>query len=348
MMLIVTDTFQQTNGVSTTYKNLRRVARSRNLRFRVLHPSLFRWMPLPFYPEIQLNLQPWRLWRTLNRMQPSQLHIATEGLMGLVARCWCKLHKKPYTTSYHTRFPEYLQLMWHIPAHWTYGYLRWFHRDALTTFVTTESMRQTLLKQGFKHLVIWSRGVSEQLISTSHAASSASKLRVLNVGRVSKEKNLDALCVYQDEFEITIVGDGPYLNELKQKYPRVHFVGYHYGQALAELYANNDVFAFPSRTDTFGIVMIEAMCNGLPVAAFNVTSPCDVVEQGFSGVLYHDLKQAILRCRSFDRQAIRLKARSLWSWSHCFDTFHHHYQKSAEQLAQQPCQMQHDEHTPMR
>ncbi len=348
MMLIVTDTFQQTNGVSTTYKNLRRVARSRNLRFRVLHPSLFRWMPLPFYPEIQLNLQPWRLWRTLNRMQPSQLHIATEGLMGLVARCWCKLHKKPYTTSYHTRFPEYLQLMWHIPARWTYGYLRWFHRDALTTFVTTESMRQTLLKQGFKHLVIWSRGVSEQLISTSHAASSGSKLRVLNVGRVSKEKNLDALCVYQDEFEITIVGDGPYLNELKQKYPRVHFVGYHYGQALAELYANNDVFAFPSRTDTFGIVMIEAMCNGLPVAAFNVTGPCDVVEQGFSGVLYHDLKQAILRCRSLDRQAIRLKARSLWSWSHCFDTFQHHYQQSAEQFAERPSHMQHDECTPMR
>lgn len=117
--------------------------------------------------------------------------------------------------------------------------------------------------------------------------------------------------MYQDEFEITIVGDGPYLNELKQKYPRVHFVGYHYGQALAELYANNDVFAFPSRTDTFGIVMIEAMCNGLPVAAFNVTGPCDVVEQEFSGVLNHDLKQAILRCRSLDRQAIRLKARRL-------------------------------------
>jgi glycosyltransferase involved in cell wall biosynthesis len=330
-MLIVTDTFQQTNGVSTTYKNLRRVARSRNLRFRVLHPSLFRWMPLPFYPEIQLNLQPLRLWRTLNRMQPTQLHIATEGLMGLVARCWCKLHHKPYTTSYHTRFPEYLQLMLRIPARWTYGYLRWFHCGALTTFVTTESMRQTLLQQGFKNLVIWSRGVSEQLMSTSQGISPGSRLRVLNVGRVSKVKNLDALCVYQDEFEITIAGDGPYLSELKQKYPRIHFVGYRYGQALAELYAKNDVFAFPSRTDTFGIVMIEAMCNGLPVAAFNVTGPRDVVEQGFSGVLHHDLRQAILRCRSLDRQAICLKARSLWSWSHCFDTFHHHYQKSVEQ-----------------
>jgi len=347
-MLIVTDTFQQTNGVSTTYKNLRNVARSRNLRFRVLHPSLFRWMPLPFYPEIQLNLQPFRLWRTLNRMQPPQLHIATEGLMGLIARGWCKLHKKPFTTAYHTRFPEYLQLMWRIPAHWTYGYLRWFHRGALTTFVTTESMRQALLNQGFKNLVIWSRGVSEQLISAPQEITAGSKLRVLNVGRISKEKNLDALCVYQDEFEITIAGDGPYLTELKQKYPRVHFLGYRYGQALAELYAKNDVFAFPSRTDTFGIVMIEAMCNGLPVAAFNVTGPCDVVEQGFSGVLHHDLRRAIQRCQSLDRHAIRLKARSLWSWSYCFDTFHHHYQKSAQQFVQRPCQMQHDERTSMR
>lgn len=330
MMLIVTDTFQQTNGVSTTYKNLRREARSRNIRFRVLHPSLYRWMPLPFYPEIQLSLQPFRLWRTLNRMQPPQLHIATEGLMGLVARSWCKLHRKPYTTSYHTRFPEYLELMWRIPARWTYGYLRWFHRGALTTFVTTEGMRQTLLNQGFYNLVIWSRGVSEQLMSPPVAMPATGKLRVLNVGRVSREKNLDALCVYQDEFDITIAGNGPYLSELRQKYPRVKFVGYQYGRTLAELYAQHDVFAFPSRTDTFGIVMIEAMCNGLPVAAFDVTGPRDVVEQGFSGVLHHDLKQAILRCQRLNKPAIRLKARSQWSWSHCFDTFHHHYRKSGQ------------------
>lgn len=348
MMLIVTDTFQQTNGVSTTYKNLRRVARSRRLRFRVLHPSLFRWMPLPFYPEIQLSLQPFRLWRTLSRMQPSQLHIATEGLMGLVARLWCKLNRKPYTTAYHTRFPEYLECMWRIPSRWTYAYLRWFHHGALTTFVTTEGMRQTLLNQGFRNLVIWSRGVSEQLMSASPNLPVNGKLRVLNVGRVSKEKNLDALCVYQDEFEITVAGSGPYLNELKQKYPRVHFVGYRYGEALAQLYAQHDVFAFPSRTDTFGIVMIEAMCNGLPVAAFNVTGPKDVVEQGFSGILYHDLKHAILRCQTLDKAAIRLKARRLWSWSHCFDTFQYHYHKSAGQSCNLPYQMQHDERTPMR
>lgn len=324
-MLIVTDTFQQTNGVSTTYKNLRRVAKSRNIRFRVLHPSLYRWIPLPFYPEIQLNIQPFRLWRTLQRIQPKQLHIATEGLMGLVARRWCRRHKVPYSTSYHTRFPEYLELMWRIPTAWTYAYLRWFHRDATATFVTTEGMLQSLQLQGFKNLVIWSRGVSAQLMGAPVPHAPSQKLRVLNVGRVSREKNLDALCVYQDDFEITVVGDGPYLNTLKQKYPRVHFAGYQYREALAALYAQHDVFAFPSHTDTFGIVMIEAMCNGLPVAAFDVTGPRDVVERGFSGVLDHDLKRAIVSCSHLDRQAIRLHARSLWSWSHCFETFLRHY-----------------------
>lgn len=325
MILIVTDTFQQTNGVSTTYKNLRRVAKTRNIRFRVLHPSLFRWIPLPFYPEIQLNIQPLRLWRTLNRMQPAQLHIATEGVMGLVARLWCKLHKKPFTTSYHTRFPEYLAVMFKLPPRWAYAYLRWFHRDAVATFVTTEGMREALSARGFSHLVLWSRGVADQLVQVPQALPAGQKLRVLNVGRISQEKNLDALCLYQHEFDITIVGDGPYLKTLKQKYPHVHFAGYQYGKALASYYASHDVFAFPSMTDTFGIVMIEAMCNGLPVAAFNVTGPKDVVENGFNGILHSDLKQAIERCLTLDKTAIRLKARSQWSWAHCFDTFQQHY-----------------------
>lgn len=336
MILIVTDTFQQTNGVSTTYKNLRRVAKTRNIPFKVLHPSLFRWIPLPFYPEIQLTIQPFRLWRTLNRMQPAQLHIATEGLMGLVARGWCKLNRKPFTTSYHTRFPEYLALMFKLPPRWAYAYLRWFHHDASATFVTTESMRETLSAQGFQHLVLWSRGVSEQLMHPSPALSAGQKLRVLNVGRVSQEKNLDALCVYQDDFNITIVGDGPYLKTLKARYPRVHFVGYQFGKALASFYASHDVFAFPSRTDTFGIVMIEALCNGLPVAAFDVTGPRDVVEPGFNGVLGTDLKLAIEACQPLDKQAIREKARSQWSWSHCFETFQTHYvqaNKSAQETA---------------
>jgi glycosyltransferase involved in cell wall biosynthesis len=324
-MIIVTDTFRQTNGVSTTYKNLKSIAKSRNLRFKVIHPSLFNWIPMPLYPEIQLSIQPLRLWRTLNRINPPQIHIATEGIMGLVARTWCKVHRKPFTSSYHTRFPEYLKVMLGIPLCWTYAYLKHFHAPAKTTFVTTESVYKELTQHGFKHLTVWTRGVSEQLISKQVFAPNSQKLRVLNVGRISKEKNLDELCAYQDQFEISIVGDGPYLKELKEKYKKVTFLGYKFGKELADIYAQHDIFAFPSRTDTFGIVMIEAMCNGLPVAGFDVAGPRDVIENGVTGYYSHNLYLSITHCQKLDRTKIMQNARNKWSWSHCFDIFSSHF-----------------------
>lgn len=324
-MIIVTDTFHQTNGVSTTYKNLKRIARSRNLSFKVIHPSLFNWVPMPLYPEIQLSTQPFRLWRTLNRINPPQVHIATEGIMGLVARTWCKVHRKPFTSSYHTRFPEYLNVLLGVPLSWSYAYLRRFHAPAKTTFVTTESVRQELTQRGFKHLTVWTRGVSEQLISEQTSTQKKDKLRVLNVGRVSKEKNLEALCAYQDQFDITIVGDGPCLKELKEKYTKVTFLGYKFGKELANIYAQHDIFAFPSKTDTFGIVMIEAMCNGLPVAGFDVAGPRDVIEHGVTGYYSNDLRLSIVHCQQLDRTQIKQNARSKWSWSKCFDIFSTHF-----------------------
>lgn len=324
-MIIVTDTFHQTNGVSTTYKNLKKIAKSRNLSFKIIHPSLFNWIPMPFYPEIQLSIQPVRLWRTLNRINPPQIHIATEGIMGLVARNWCKIHKKPFTTSYHTRFPEYLNVMLGVPVSLTYSYLRHFHAPAKTTFVTTESVYQELSERGFKHLAVWTRGVSAQLISDYLPKTVSEKLRVLNVGRVSKEKNLDALCAYQDQFEITIVGDGPYLAELKKKYQNVKFLGYKYGKELADIYAKHDIFAFPSRTDTFGIVMIEAMCNGLPVAGFDVAGPRDVIENGVTGFYSNDLYLSIVHCQRLNRHKIKQSSRKKWCWSNCFDIFSNHF-----------------------
>ncbi len=325
-MLIVTDTFQQVNGVSTTYKNLKRVAKSKHIPFKILHPGLFRWIPMPFYPEIQLSVQPIRLWRMLNRLKPKHVHIATEGAMGLVSRTWCKWHKTPFTTSYHTRFPEYLHVMFRIPLKATYWYMRRFHASAKATFVTTASVKSELESYGFEHLVVWTRGVSDTLISDHSPTplTSGRKLKVLNVGRVSREKNLDVLCQYQDEFEITIVGNGPYLEELKSNYPKVKFVGYKFGQELADLYAENDVFAFPSLTDTFGIVMIEAMCNGLPVAGFDVAGPKDVIERGTTGVIADDFYQAITQCQHLDREEIKQRARKKWSWSRCFDIFSRH------------------------
>lgn len=324
-MIIVTDTFHQTNGVSTTYKNLKSVARSRNLSFRVIHPSLFNWIPMPGYPEIQLAIQPYKLWQTLNRINPPQIHIATEGMMGMVARLWCKFKKRSFTSSYHTKFPEYLNVMLHIPLSWTYAYLRRFHAPAKTTFVTTESMRKELAAHGFKHLTVWTRGVSEQLKSNISYPPPSHKLRVLNVGRVSVEKNLDALCVFENDFDISIVGDGPYLKTLQQKYQHINFLGYKFGQELADIYAQHDVFAFPSRTDTFGIVMIEAMCNGLPVAGFDVSGPRDVIEKGVTGYVNKDLRDAIMHCKQLNRQIIKKNAREKWSWENCFDIFTHHF-----------------------
>lgn len=320
-MIIVTDTFTQINGVSTTYKNIRRIAKSRDLTFKVIHPGLFKWIPMPFYPEIQLAIQPCRLWRLLNRINPPQIHIATEGILGAVARAWCKCNKKPFTTSYHTQFPEYLHVYLHIPLSWSYAYLRRFHAPAKTTFITTKTMQQKLTERGFKHLTIWTRGVSDQLKSEKMHQQSDGKLRVLNVGRVSKEKNLDVLCVYENEFDISIVGDGPHLETLKSRYKKVNFLGYKFGKELADIYADHDIFAFPSRTDTFGIVMIEAMCNGLPVAGYHVAGPIDVIEHRVTGYIDDDLHHAIVSCKQLDHQSIRQTARKKWSWSNCFDIF---------------------------
>ena len=324
-MIIVTDTFEQTNGVSTTYKNIKRIARSRGLSFKVIHPSLFKWISMPFYPEIQLSTQPYHLWRLLNRINPPQIHIATEGIMGMVARTWCRIKKKPFTSSYHTQFPEYLHVYLRIPLSWTYAYLRRFHAPAKTTFVTTETMRNKLAGRGFTHLTVWTRGVSDQLKSNKSHQPSDGKLRVLNVGRVSKEKNLDALCTYENEFDISIVGDGPHLEKLKSKYKKVHFLGYKFGKELADIYTQHDIFAFPSRTDTFGIVMIEAMCNGLPVAGYDVEGPIDVIEQGMTGYINDDLREAIMDCRALNHLKIKQSSRIKWSWANCYDIFSDHF-----------------------
>lgn len=324
-MVIVTDTYEQVNGVSTTYKNLEKIAEKRALDLTIVHPGLFKWLPMPFYPEIQLSVQPIRLWMTLNRLKPDNVHIATEGAMGFVARRWCKWHNKSFTTSYHTKFPEYLKVILGVPEKWTYWYLRKFHSAAKTTFVTTQSVYDELRAEGFQNLVVWTRGVASDLVSVKQqAATRQEKLRVLNVGRVSKEKNLDALCQYQDDFAITVVGDGPYLAELKIKYPKVDFVGYKFGEELADIYAQHDIFAFPSFTDTFGIVMIEAMYNGLPVAGYNVAGPKDVIEHGITGMISDDLYASIIACKKLNKENIKQKARKKWSWDNCFDIFMKH------------------------
>ena len=185
-------------------------------------------------------------------------------------------------------------------------------------------MKDELDVRGFKNTIVWTRGVSKELIETRLNSEKSQPLKLLYVGRVSKEKNLDVLCRLENEYDITIVGDGPILKNLKQRYKKVNFVGYKFGKELTEYYGKNDVFCFPSLTDTFGIVIIEALCNGLPVAAYHVTGPQDIIEYGVTGYMVqvgNKLSKAIEMCKSLDNTKVQSISISKWTWENCYDIF---------------------------
>lgn len=317
-ILVVTDTYEQVNGVSTTYKNMIAVSEG---NITVAHPGMWSYKSPSIYPEVQICIEPLKVYKYLKMMNPCHIHIATEGVLGLVGRIYCARHKVPYTTAYHTKFPEFLYEMANIPQWITYSYLRWFHKKSKAILVPTVSCIDELKKRGFKNLVVWTRGVSDEMISDK-APQKTDKIKLLNVGRVSKEKNLDVVCKLSehDKYEVTIVGDGPYLEELKTKYPKAKFVGYKFGKELADIYATNDVFVFPSLTDTFGIVIIEALRNGTPVAAYDVTGPKDIINDGLTGSMCYDIEQSIEICLKLDRDTIK-QVSNRWSWKECLRVF---------------------------
>ena len=319
-ILIATDSFDQVNGVSTTYRNILKHSRKKTF---IVHPGLFKWTNFSVYPEVQICKEPLKAYKKIKEIAPTHIHIGTEGPIGLAARIYCKLNKIPYTTGYHTKFPEYLWKLARIPHFLTYSYLKVFHNDSKAILVPSHSCKQELNKKGFNQVIVWTRGVAKNLISQKPYKKT--KLpKIIYVGRVSKEKNLEVLCELQDKFEITIVGDGPILERLKDKYPKINFTGYRFGRDLADIYKEHDVFCFPSKTDTFGIVMIEALANGLPIAAFRVTGPVDIVEEGKTGYLGDDLEDNILKCLKLDRNKIIKNINEKWSWHKCIEILHHH------------------------
>ena len=322
-ILIATDSFDQVNGVSTTYRNILKHSRKKTF---IVHPGLFKWTNFSVYPEVQICKEPLKAYQKIKDIAPTHIHIGTEGPIGLAARIYCKLNKIPYTTGYHTKFPEYLWKLARIPHFLTYSYLKVFHNDSKAILVPSHSCKEELNKKGFNQVVVWTRGVAKNLISKKPYKKTNS-IKVIYVGRVSKEKNLEALCELQDKFEITIVGEGPIINRLKYKYPKINFTGYKFGQELADIYKEHDVFCFPSKTDTFGIVMIEALANGLPIAAFKVTGPVDIVEEGKTGYLGDDLEQNINRCLKLDRNKIVSNINQQWSWQRCIDILYEHLLK---------------------
>ena len=323
---IITDAwYPQTNGVVTTLNRTGECLREMGHEVRYVTPQAFRTVPLPSYPEIRLALFPrHKVTRMLDEFEPHAVHIATEGPLGSAARKYCLRRGLKFTTAYHTQFPQYVRLRAPVPLGITYALLRRFHRKAMRTMVPTESQRQELLRRRFKNVVIWSRGVDVRLFKPGDKAFLQDHRPIsMFVGRVAVEKNIEAFLSMQLPGTKYVVGDGPDLQALCDRYPQVRFVGFKYGEELARYLAAADVFVFPSRTDTFGLVMLEAMACGVPVAAYPVTGPIDVVQNGETGVLDEDLRTATLRALELDPAAARRYAEQ-HSWLAATAQFYSH------------------------
>jgi glycosyltransferase involved in cell wall biosynthesis len=321
-ILVVTDNVpDQINGVVTTFKNLEDQAGLAGDRIVYIDPGQFPRFNCPGYPEVKI-CWPHGISKKIKAIQPDYIHIATEGPVGLFARWWCERNNIPYNTSYHTDFAKFLKKMYHVPESWTWWYMRWFHKNSHRVLVTTESIRQDLLTRGFCNLRVWTRGVDRTIFNSSYRGETvAGRPVLLSVGRVSVEKGLDDFCRLDIPGSTKIiVGDGPYRRELERRYPDIHFVGAKKGTQLARYYAQADVFVFPSRADTFGVVNIEAMACGTPVAAYPVAGPKDIIDPGLTGFLNDHLRLAVEQCLTLDRRTVE-DVSLQWTWAECWRIF---------------------------
>jgi glycosyltransferase involved in cell wall biosynthesis len=308
---IVTDAWKpQVNGVVNTLQHTTDILGVLGHRVNIMSTLDHRTIPCPGYPEISLAIRPYRIIsRQLDALKPDHLHIATEGPLGLSARRYCLRNGLSFTTSYHTQFPEYIHKRIPLPLSVTYTFMRRFHAPATHTMVATPSQEKLLRHWRIGNIVRWSRGVDTELFNPYERTGTGLPRPIFTyAGRVAVEKNIGAFLDLDLPGSKCIIGDGPYLPELRDKYPDVLFTGYKFGRDLARLLAVADVFVFPSRTDTFGLVMLEAMACGVPVAAFPVTGPLDVVTHGETGILGEDLRQAALEALEIDRRCCRAEA----------------------------------------
>jgi len=291
-------------------------------------PEHFRTIPCPSYPEIRLAMRPGgKVARMIEAAQPCAIHIATEGPLGWSARRYCLRRQLPFTTAYHTKFPEYIRARWRVPLPLSYAVMRRFHGKSQRVMVATQGIEDELTQRGFGNIGRWSRGVDTDLFrpraeARGDAGPFAGLPRPIHlyVGRVAVEKNVEAFLATDLPGSKAVVGDGPQLEELRRRFPEVRFCGSRIGEDLAMHYAAADIFVFPSRTDTFGLVLLEALASGLPVAAYPVPGPLDVVGGSPAGVLSTDLRQAALAAAAIPTEICRAHA-MLFSWQASADQF---------------------------
>ena len=327
-VLIVSDAWRpQVNGVVRTLATVAEELAGMGHAVEVIGPDRFRTLPLPTYPDIRLAVLPRRkLARLIETFAPDALHIATEGPLGGAARAWALRRGYAFTTSFHTKFPEYVQARIGLPPGLAYRFLRRFHGAGQGTMVATQSLHDDLAGRGFTHLKPWTRGVDLDLFRPEPREHFGARRPVfLYVGRVAIEKNIRAFLDLDLPGSKVVVGGGPQLATLKRDYPSVTFTGPRFGAQLARSYAGGDVFVFPSLTDTFGLVLLEALACGTPVAAFDVTGPRDILAgtAGRVGAVDADLRAACLRALEADRDACRAHAER-YSWRACAEVFLSH------------------------
>ena len=330
-ILIVTDAWSpQVNGVVTTLRHTVRELEQMGHDVGLVTPASFRTIPCPTYPEIRLALTPGtRTGKMIDDFVPEAIHIATEGPLGMAARRHCLRTARPFTTAFHTQFPEYVHARCRLPIAFTYAWLRRFHEPSSAVMVPTDEIRNRLKRHGFAQLAHWSRGVDMELFKPVPRDPAVTGRPVfLYAGRVAVEKSIERFLELDLPGTKWVVGDGPARAALKARFPSAVFLGMRHGPDLAYFYQQADAFVFPSRTDTFGLVLLEAMACGTPVAAFPVTGPIDVVRDPAVGVLSEDLRAAALEALSLDRSAVRNYALR-YSWTAATSQFFANLHKRA-------------------